>query len=94
MIKMNGTFSEIIIFTNPSAQAGCDTRSIFKRSLTGLTFSEIIAVVTIDMKLNNLMVRLQQCWSLGECRVPLHCHRSLVQFGPEWYYLIRILSMG
>ena len=25
----------IIIFTNPSAQAGYDTRSIFKRSLTG-----------------------------------------------------------
>ena len=30
------------------------------------------------MTLNNLMVRLQQCWSFGECRVPLHCH------GPEW----------
>ena len=27
---------EIIIFTNPSARAGYDTRSIFKRSLTGL----------------------------------------------------------
>ena len=26
----------IIIFTNPSAQAGYDTRSVFKRSLTGL----------------------------------------------------------
>ena len=25
-----------IIFTNPSARAGCDTRSIFKRSSTGL----------------------------------------------------------
>ena len=34
----------IIIFTNPSARAGYDTRSIFKRSLTGfnseLSFSE------------------------------------------------------
>ena len=27
---------EGIIFTNPSARVGCDTRSIFKRSLTGL----------------------------------------------------------
>ena len=27
----------IIIFTNPSARAGCDTRSIFKRSLTGFS---------------------------------------------------------
>ena len=27
---------EISIFTNPSAWAGYDTRSIFKRSLTGL----------------------------------------------------------
>ena len=26
----------LIIFTNPSAQAGYDTRSIFKQSLTGL----------------------------------------------------------
>ena len=30
------TWVEIIIFTNPSARAGYDTRSIFKRSLTGL----------------------------------------------------------
>ena len=34
----------LILFTNPSAQAGYDTRSIFKRSLTGLnselSFSE------------------------------------------------------
>ena len=26
----------VILFTNPSARAGYDTRSIFKRSLTGL----------------------------------------------------------
>ena len=37
----------------------------------------------LDMTLNNLMVRFQQCWSLGECGVPLHCHRSQVQSGPE-----------
>ena len=29
-------FYSLIIFTNPSAQAGYDTMSIFKRSLTGL----------------------------------------------------------
>ena len=29
-------FFDIIIFTNPSAREGYDTRSIFKRSLTGL----------------------------------------------------------
>ena len=28
--------SRIVLFTNPSARAGYDTRSIFKRSLTGL----------------------------------------------------------
>ena len=38
----------------------------------------------LDMTLNNLMVRFQQCWSFGECGVPLHCHRSQVYFGPEW----------
>ena len=38
----------------------------------------------LDMTLNNLMVRLQQCWSFGECGVPLHCHCSQVHSGPEW----------
>ena len=32
---------------------------------------------------NNLMVRFQYCWSFGECRVPLHCHRSQVHSGLE-----------
>ena len=34
---MSGTISNVFltIFTNPSARAGYDTRSIFKRSLTG-----------------------------------------------------------
>ena len=38
----------------------------------------------LDMTLNNLMVRFQQCWSFGECGVPLHCHRSQVHSGLEW----------
>ena len=38
----------------------------------------------LDMTLNNLMVRFQQCWSFGECGVPLHCHCSQVHSGPEW----------
>ena len=33
----------------------------------------------LDMTLNNLIVRFQQCWSFGECKVPLHCHCSQVQ---------------
>ena len=37
----------------------------------------------LDMTLNNLMVRFQQCWSFGECGVPLHCHCSQVYSGPE-----------
>ena len=36
------------------------------------------------MTVNNLMVRFQQCWSFGECGVPLHCHRSQVHSGSEW----------
>ena len=36
----------------------------------------------LDMTLNNLMVRFQQCWSFGECRVLLYCHRSQVHSGP------------
>ena len=31
----NNQMTVLFIFTNPSAQAGYDTRSIFKRSLTG-----------------------------------------------------------
>ena len=38
----------------------------------------------LDMTLNNLMVRFQQCWNFGECGVPLHCHCSQVLSGPEW----------
>ena len=32
-----------LIFTNPSARAGYDTRSIFKRSLTGLNSPRLVA---------------------------------------------------
>ena len=38
----------------------------------------------LDMALDNLMVRFQQCWCFGECGVPLHCHRSQVHSRPEW----------
>ena len=38
----------------------------------------------LDMTLNNLMVRFQQCWSFGECGIPLHCHRSKAHSGPDW----------
>ena len=47
-----------------------------------------------DMKLNNLMVRLQWCWHFGECRVP-SSFPSLP--GPLWPGLValdRALSMG
>ncbi len=36
-----------IIFTNPSARTGYDTRSIFKRSLTGLNSGGARGVVII-----------------------------------------------
>ena len=29
-----------------------------------------------------------ECWSFGECGVPLHCHRSQVHSDLEWYHLI------
>ena len=38
----------------------------------------------LDMTLNNLMVRFQQCWSFGECGVPLYCNCFQVHSGPEW----------
>ena len=36
------------------------------------------------MTLNNLMVRFQWCWSIGECGVPLYCHCTQIHSGPEW----------
>ena len=38
----------------------------------------------LDMTLNNLMERLQWCWSFWECRTHLHCHCSQVHSGLEW----------
>ena len=35
-VRIDKLILVIILFTNPSARAGYDTRSIFKRSLTGL----------------------------------------------------------
>ena len=37
--------------------------------------------------LNNLMVRIQP-YSLGECRVPLHCHCIQVHSNSAWLHLI------
>ncbi len=34
--KQTELIASVVLFTNPSARAGYDTRSIFKRSLTGL----------------------------------------------------------
>ena len=42
----------------------------------------------LDMTLDNLMVRLQQCWCFGECRILPYCHCSQVHSGD------RVLSMG
>ena len=35
---LGGAGGVMVLFTNPSARAGYDTRSIFKRSLTGFEF--------------------------------------------------------
>ena len=48
----------------------------------------------LDMTLNNLMVRFQQCWSFGECRVALHCHCFRVHFRLGVVAPDRALSMG
>ena len=51
----------IIIITNPSARAGYDTRSIFKRSLTDLN-SEIIIIIIIHRILSYFY---KYCGNLG-----------------------------
>ena len=42
----------------------------------------------LNMKLNNLMVRLQKHRSFGQCRSLLYCRRSLVHSGLKWLHLI------
>ena len=39
---------------------------------------------TLGITQNNLMVRLQEYWSFGECRVLLHFHWCQVHSSPEW----------
>ena len=38
----------------------------------------------LDMTLNNLMVRLQKCWSFEKCGIPLHCRHSWIHYSLEW----------
>ena len=47
--------SQLYIFTNPSARAGYDTRSIFKRSLTGLIQSFPSPRLVASPRLKNLV---------------------------------------
>ena len=47
-------------------------------------YTDCFSTSGLDMTLNNLMVRFQQCWSFGEYGVLLYCHRSKVHSGPEW----------
>ena len=51
---------------------------------TSLQRGKNTSTSVLDMTLNNLMLRFQQCWSFGKCRVPLHCHRSQIHSIPEW----------
>ena len=32
----------------------------------------------------SVLDRIWKCWSIGECRVPLHCYYSQVHSDPEW----------
>ena len=52
---------------------------------TGLnTSTAFFPRCVLYMTLNNLMVRFQWCWSLGECGVVLRCHRSQAHSGSDW----------
>ena len=42
----------------------------------------------LHMASNNLMVRLQWCWSFVDCGKSLYCDCSQVDTGLEWYHLI------
>ena len=41
----------------------------------------------LNMTLNNLVMRLHECWSFKECRVPLYCYIGVIATD-------RVLSMG
>ena len=44
----------------------------------------VLQTNVLDMTLNNLMVRFQQCWRFGEYGASFHCQRSQLHSGPEW----------
>ena len=48
----------------------------------------------LDMILNNPMVRLQKCWSFGECGVSLSVFSLLRPLYPGVVVFHRVLSMG
>ena len=69
-----------VLFTNPSARAGYDTRSIFKRSLTGLNSEEgksgefpecsISLIPSISRSLF-LIIQVILCLASSSCKRPL-----------------------
>ena len=88
-----------LLFTNHNMTACQSTRGHQKRTLLSrlglqntltapLLRGKTPTTSVLDMTLNDLMVRFQQCWIFGECGVPLHCHCSQVHSGPEWQHQI------
>ena len=55
-----------------------------KKKLYIYIWGATLQMSVLDMRLNDLMVSFQWCWSFRECGEPLHCHCSLVHSGPEW----------
>ena len=56
----------VIIFTNPSARAAYDTRSIFKWSLTGLNSEFSFSLIVASTRLKNLVCPTIYPWQEGE----------------------------
>ena len=52
----------VYIFTNPSAQAGCDTRSIFKRILTGLNSESSFSLTCWHTKVKEPSLLFTHIW--------------------------------
>ena len=52
-----------------------------------ITVQEVVGIariVELNITLNNLIVRIQECWSFGKCGLLLYCHYSQVHSDPEW----------
>ena len=84
---LNNLFKKLVIcrrllFTKTQSKKSALFLSCLRWGKTALTR-------VLDITLNNMIAKLHESWSFGECKVPLHCPLWSEEVAPH-----RVLSMG